>query len=145
MEAATGLGPGGPLIDVDDPAFIPPGRMPYRIAAAAGRDDLGPPAIVRCVLDSLAGAYARTLGQASALTGADFDIIRIVGGGSQNRLLCQLTSDAAGLPAVAGPVEATALGNVAVQARAVGTLPDSLEGMRAVIAASSPLVRYEPC
>jgi rhamnulokinase len=144
LEAAAGLGPGGPLIDVDDPAFIPPGRMPSRIAAAAGRDDLGPPAIVRCVLDSLAGFFARNLGQASALTGADFDIIHIVGGGSQNRPLCQLTSDAAGLPVVAGPVEATALGNVAVQARAAGALADSLEEMRSVIAASSPLVRYEP-
>jgi rhamnulokinase len=69
--------------------------------------------------------------------------VHIVGGGSQNALLCQLTADAAQLPVVAGPVEATAIGNVVVQARAHGSHA-SLEAMRAGIAASSRLLRYEP-
>ena len=72
------------------------------------------------------------------------DVIHVVGGGSQNELLCQLTADAAGLPVLAGPVEATALGNVLVQARAHGALPPSLEAIRAGVAASTPLRRYEP-
>lgn len=144
LDAAASLGPGGPVVDVDDPAFIPPGGMVARIEKAAGRRDLDAPAIVRCILDSLASAYGRTLRQAAVLAARDVDVIHIVGGGSQNRLLCQLTADAAGLPVIAGPVEASALGNVAVQARAAGALPESIEDVRAVIAASTSLTRYEP-
>ena len=71
-------------------------------------------------------------------------MIHVVGGGSQNTLLCQLTADAAGVPVLAGPVEATALGNVLVQARAHGALSATLEALRSVIAASFTLRRYEP-
>ena len=68
----------------------------------------------------------------------------MVGGGSRNELLCQLTADASGLPVVAGPVEATAIGNVLVQARAYGMIAGSLEDLRAVVRASSDLRRFEP-
>jgi rhamnulokinase len=78
------------------------------------------------------------------LSGTAVDTIHIVGGGSQNALLCQLTANAAQLPVVAGPVEATALGNVIVQARAAGALSGSLEATRASLAATTPLRRYEP-
>jgi rhamnulokinase len=132
-EAET-LPGGGPTIDVDDPAFIPPGRMPQRIAAAVSRNGHAPPAgpaaTVRCILDSLATAYARTLGQASELA-HDIHVIHVVGGGSQNALLCQLTADLSGTPVSSGPVEATALGNVLVQARTHGAAPQSLEELRA--------------
>ncbi|HEY1830286.1 MAG TPA: rhamnulokinase family protein [Acidimicrobiales bacterium] len=136
--------PTGPSIDVDDPQFIPPGGMPERIAAAAGRPALTPAETVRCILSSLAHAYARTLQQATDLSGTAIDVVHIVGGGSQNELLCRLTAEATGLPVVAGPVEATALGNVLVQARARGAVPSSLEELRALVRRSFPLRRYEP-
>ena len=134
LPAAEALPAGGPTIDVDDPLWIPPGRMPQRIAeAVALRGDApptGPAATVRCILDSLATAYARTLGQARELA-HDIDVIHIVGGGSQNPLLCQLTADLSGRSVTSGPVEATALGNVLVQARTHGAAPQSLEELRA--------------
>jgi rhamnulokinase len=144
LRDAGSLAPGGPLIDPDDPSLIAPGSMPMRIAEAAkGRGAaMSPSAIVRCILDSLAMAYARTLAQASALAKREIDVVHIVGGGSQNRLLCQLTANATGLPVLAGPTEATALGNLVVQARNRGACPTSLEGMRACIAASSELMEY---
>ena len=100
--------------------------------------------MARCVLDSLALAHRRALRTAMALTGRDVEVVHLVGGGARNELLCRLTADACGLPVVAGPVEATALGNVLVQARALGVdLPD-LAAMRALVRATHPSVRYEP-
>ena len=92
-----------------------------------------PAEIVRCILDSLALAYRQALLAAQSLSGRHADVVHIVGGGSKNELLCQLTADALGLPVVAGPAEATVLGNVLVQARALGAAPGSLEGMRALL------------
>ena len=142
IDAAAQLRP-GPMIDVDDPAFIPPGEMPSRIADAAGRP-MSPEETTRCILDSLANAYARTVDDATRLSGRTVEVIHVVGGGSQNELLCQLTANAAGRPVLAGPVEATALGNILVQARAFGAMPASLEAMRERVAASLSLRRYEP-
>jgi len=146
-EAET-LPAGGPLIDVADPAFLPPGDMPDRIAAAArardGRAPSTPAETVRCIVESLAAGYAATVRRASALAGADVEVIHVVGGGSQNALLCRLTADAAGLPVTAGPVEATALGNVLVQARTRGAVPASLEAIRARLARSPAIRRFEP-
>jgi rhamnulokinase len=146
LEEAGRLRGGGPIFDPDDPALIAPGDMPARIAQAAlGPESyMEPVALVRCILDSLAAAYARTLTQASALADREIDVVHIVGGGSQNRLLCQLTADATRRPVVAGPVEATALGNVLLQAQSVGAFPPSLEELRACVAASSTLSRYDP-
>jgi rhamnulokinase len=142
--AAAELPTGGPLIDVNDPAWIPPDAMPERIRRATARVHLDPAATTRCILDSLAGAYAHTIRAARRLAEHAVDVVHIVGGGSQNQLLCQLTADAAQLPVLAGPVEATALGNVLVQARAAGCLPESLEKIRAHVAATTALRRYEP-
>jgi rhamnulokinase len=89
-------------------------------------------------------AYARTLGQASAFANREIDVVHIVGGGSRNRLLCQLTANATGLRVLAGPTEATALGNLVVQARNRGACPSSLEAMRACIATSTELKEYRP-
>ncbi len=132
--------PRGAVIDVDDPAFIPPGRMPERIAEAAGRP-LDVVDTARCIIDSLAEAFARTIHQATDLAGTSVDVVHVVGGGSQNELLCRLTAEAVGLPVLAGPVEATALGNVLVQARTPG---ESLESLRARLVSSTQLRRYEP-
>jgi rhamnulokinase len=154
QECRRHWGPGGPgldallaeaaaaqplqfVIDADDPVFIPPGDMPARIATWLTSRGLpapsGPAEVVRCILDSLAIAYRRALLAAQSLSGHHADVVHIVGGGSRNELLCQLTADATGLPVVAGPAEATALGNILVQARALGAAPGSLDGMRQLL------------
>lgn len=140
-----------PVFDPADPSFTPPGDMPARIAAWCTERGLAAPAdraaVVRSILESLAAAYADTLRTISTVTGKDIRQVHVVGGGSQNRLLCQLTADRTGLPVLAGPVEATALGNVLVQARAVGLAGlggASLEALRAVVARTVEPVRYSP-
>jgi len=146
--AAGELPSGGPVIDPDDPSFLPPGDMPARIAAAClGLDQPAPttrPGLVRCVLDSLAAAYGRAVRDAARLSGQSVDIVHLVGGGARNALLCQLTADTCEVPVLAGPVEATALGNVLVQARARGLLAGDLEALRALIRATQDIRRYEP-
>jgi len=143
LAAAAALPAGGPRVDPNDPVFLPPGDMPSRIVEAAGLRDPEPEVVVRCILDSLAVAFAEAVSDAERLSGRPVEVVHLVGGGSQNALLCQLTADTVGRPVVAGPVEATALGNVLVQARAVGEL-GSLADMRAVAAASVEPIRYEP-
>jgi rhamnulokinase len=144
LAEAAALPAGGPTVDADAPGFLAPGRMPERIAEAAGRPSLSPAELTRCVVDSLAAAYAATVHRAAELAGAEVDVIHVVGGGAQNELLCRLTAEAAGLPVLAGPVEATALGNVLVQARTHGAAPASLEALRVGLATTLPLRRYEP-
>ncbi|OHV47835.1 rhamnulokinase family protein [Pseudofrankia sp. BMG5.36] len=156
---AAALPPSGPVVDPDAPEFLPPGDMPARVVAAARasgqREPRTPAEIVRCVLDSLAAAYARAVRAAEHLSGRRVDVVHLVGGGSRNELLCQLTADALGLPVLAGPAEATALGNVLVQARAHGAFGApggrragggdvSLEALRALVRATAPPTRYEP-
>jgi rhamnulokinase len=138
------------VIDADDPVFLPPDDMPGRIAwwlAARGRPVPESPAeFTRCILDSLAIAYRGALDDARELSGRHADVVHVVGG-SRNELLSQLTADATGLPVVAGPAEATALGNVLVQARARGAAPDSLAGLRGLLRGSpavTGLRRYDP-
>ena len=125
-----------------------PGDMPARISAwlqAHGQPvPASRPELVRSILHSLAAAYARSIRTASELSGAAVSVVHLVGGGSQNAMLCQLTADATGLPVIAGPVEATAIGNVLVQARALGWVSGDLEALRALVVASFPVVRYEP-
>jgi rhamnulokinase len=148
LAAAASLPTGGPVIDVDAPEFIPPGDMPARIRAACAA--VGEPepetaaAVVRCILDSLAVAYARTVASAQELAGQEVDVVHIVGGGCQNALLCQLTADLSGRPVLAGPIEATALGNLAVQARAAGVLPAELDELRKALRSGLDLAAYEP-
>jgi rhamnulokinase len=148
LAAAAQLPPGGPVIDVDAPEFIPPGDMPTRIRAAcwrSGQPEPGTPAqVVRCILDSLAVAYARTVDSAESLSGQSAHVIHIVGGGCQNELLCQLTADLSRRLVLAGPVEATALGNLAVQARTAGLLPAGLDDLRASLREVLSLRSYAP-
>jgi len=138
----------GPMVDVDASAFLPPGDMPARIAEACAATGQTPPATrgetVRCILESLALAYRRNVRLAGSLSGLPVDVVHVVGGGARNELLCRLTADACDVPVLAGPVEATALGNVLVQARTLGAdLPD-LAAMRELVAATHELVRYDP-
>jgi rhamnulokinase len=135
------------VVDAGDAAFLAPGRMPERITAAcrdSGQPVPGTPGeITRCILDSLALAHRRAVQDAQRLAGHPVDVVHVVGGGTRNALLCQLTADACGLPVVAGPTEAAALGNVLVQARAHGLVGD-LTGMRRLLVRTQPLMRYEP-
>ncbi len=124
------------LIDPDAAEFIAPGDMPARIRAYCRR--LGQPepdsvgAVVRCCLESLALKSRWVVEAAATLAGRTPKVVRIVGGGCQNRMLCQFTANACGLPVLAGPVEATAMGNLMLQAIATGYLPGVGAGRRAV-------------
>jgi rhamnulokinase len=148
LAAAARVPPLRAVINAEDPLFLPPGDMPARIAQWCRRT--GQPApdgqaeTVRCVLDSLALAHRRAVHQARELAGCDVDTVHIVGGGARNALLCQLTADACGLPVLAGPPEAAAIGNILIQARALGAAPAGLAGLRALVRGTQPLVRYEP-
>ncbi|QDP98675.1 rhamnulokinase [Microlunatus elymi] len=148
LAAAAELPAGGPTVDVGAEEFIAPGGMPERIAAACRRDGQPVPTtaaeFTRCVLDSLALAYGRTLVEAASLSGQEIERVHVVGGGSQNALLCRLTAEATGREVIAGPVEATALGNLLVQARTHGAISGALEDLRALVAASSELTTYSP-
>jgi rhamnulokinase len=148
LEAAAREEPLRAVMNADDPAFLPPGDMPARVAEACLRTGQPPPRtpaeVTRCILDSLALAHRQAIHQARELAGCDVTTVHLVGGGAQNPLLCQLTADAAGLPVVAGPVEAAAIGNVLIQARSLGAAPPDLAGMRALIRATHRLRRYEP-
>jgi rhamnulokinase len=139
--------PDVPLFDPDDDALLRPGDMPARIAEACRAGGQDPPEgrgeVVRSVLVSLACAYRLVLERLERATRRTVDVVHVIGGGARNELLCRLTADLLGRPVLAGPVEATALGNVLVQARAVGEL-GSLADMRAVAAASVECVDYEP-
>lgn len=138
---------GGPLIDPDDPRFLAPGDHPERIRAFCRETGQPMPeghaATARCVFESLALAYADTIARLQGLTGRRVAAIHVVGGGSRNALLGQMTADAAGVPVVAGPVEATVLGNALVQLIALGELGGLAEA-RALVACSGELRRYEP-
>ncbi|MDQ4055379.1 MAG: rhamnulokinase [Actinomycetota bacterium] len=136
------------VVDINDPRLLAPGDMPERIQRLA--EEAGEPvprtpvAVTRCILDSLALAYRRHTRTAVVLSGHPVDVVHVVGGGSQNDLLCALTADACGLPVLAGPAEAAALGNVLVQGRALGAdLPD-LAAMRDLVRRTHDVRRHEP-
>jgi rhamnulokinase len=139
--------PAGPLVDPDHPAFLAPGDMASRIRSFCKETGQRPPqepaAVTRCVFESLALKYRHAVEQAENLAGRAIGTINVVGGGSQNSLLCQLTADATRRPVLAGPVEATALGNLMVQAYARGHLA-SLEEMREAVRRSVEVQEYEP-
>jgi rhamnulokinase len=133
------------LFDVDHPSLIAPGDMPARIAGLAPQLlAADQPVIMRSILESLAVAYAGTLDQLQRLTNVHIRTIHIVGGASQNPLLCQLVADRSGRRVLAGPVEATATGNILVQARAAGLLSGTLEDLRDLVARSTPPAEYVP-
>jgi rhamnulokinase len=137
LAEAAALPGGRSVVDPDRLEFLPPGDMPARLRAECRRIGQPEPSsraeVTRCVLDSLVEAYRRTVREAVELSGADVQVIHLVGGGAQNPLLCQLTADACGLPVIAGPVEAAAYGNVLVQARAAGVVQGDLAELRQLL------------
>lgn len=136
------------VVDIDDAVFFPAGDMPARIAEVARRTGQptpqSPAEVSRCIFDSLALAYRRSVRTVAEVSGRDVGVVHMVGGGVQNQLLCQLTADATGRTVVAGPVEATAFGNLVVQARAIGAVSGGLAELREVVRNSTALINYEP-
>ena len=135
------------LIDVGDPSLLAPEDMPSTLRTLCARSGQPEPlsrrAIVRCALESLALKYRRTLRELDEVLGRKTARLHIIGGGAKNKLLTQMTADACGLPVIAGPAEGTALGNIAIQAIATGTLA-SLAQARKVVADSVEVELYEP-
>jgi rhamnulokinase len=135
------------IVDPDDPRFLWPGDMPTRVREYC--EETGQPIpfetadLFRVIFESLALKYNWVVEQLSAATGRQIDRIHIVGGGSQNELLCQMTANASKREVVAGPVEATAIGNIVIQAIASGELRDLAEA-RELIARSFPMKTYQP-
>ncbi|MFF1876852.1 rhamnulokinase family protein [Leifsonia sp. NPDC058230] len=136
------------VFDAEDPRFLAPGDIPSRIADWCREHDLSTPAdhvsMVRSIIESLAEALASTAHQVASLAGVPVETVHIVGGGARNALLCRAVADRSGLPVVAGPVEATAIGNVLVQAGAAGLTDASPEALRALVATAFPPTRYVP-
>ena len=135
------------IVDPDDGEFAKHGDMPARLRAFCQRTGQAVPQspgeVVRCALESLALKYRWVLERLEKILGRRLEPIHIVGGGAQNRLLCQLTADATGRRVVAGPVEATAIGNIIVQAMARGYVASLAEGRR-LVRNSCDLATYEP-
>jgi len=135
------------LIEPNDPAFSDQGDMPARVRAFCAHtgqpEPVEPGAVVRCILESLALKHAQTIDVLASVTGTVPEEIHLVGGGSRNELLCRWTAGAAGLPVLAGPEEATLLGNFLVQAMSLGELASIGEGREVVRRSFSPTI-YEP-
>ena len=135
------------IFDPDHPSFFNPPDMPAAISAYCRQTEqpepTGQPGYARAILESLALKYRGVLESLESLTGRRYSAIRIVGGGSRNRLLNQFTADATGRTVLAGPVEATALGNIALQLLATGTV-SSLADAREIIERSFPVERFDP-
>ncbi|MBO1741862.1 rhamnulokinase family protein [Leifsonia sp. TF02-11] len=148
LAEATELPRPAEVFDAEDPRFLAPGDMPGRIAGwfdeRGMRAPASPAGMVRVIVESLAAAFAETVRTAASLSGVRVEAVHIVGGGARNALLCQATADRSGLPVLAGPVEATAIGNVLVQGRAAGLLSGDLETLRALVARTTQIVRYDP-
>ncbi|WP_448002472.1 rhamnulokinase [Agromyces bauzanensis] len=136
------------VFDANDPRFLAPGDLPGRIAEWCAEHGVAAPQsraeFARSIIESLAEAFASAVRTASVLSTVDVETIHMVGGGALNELLCRRTADRSGIPVLAGPVEATAIGNVLVQARAQGFAGGDLESLRALVAAAFAPRRYEP-
>jgi rhamnulokinase len=147
VQLAEQASPFRSFIDPNDPVFLPPGDMPSRIREYCVRTNQPVPeepgAVVRCIFESLALKFRQTIELLARVTGATAPELHIVGGGARNRLLCQWTADATGVLVLAGPEEATLVGNLIAQAIALGELA-SLEEAREVVRASFEPTLYEP-
>jgi rhamnulokinase len=136
------------IFDANHPSLLPPGDMPKRITELCVEADTAapdsPPEFARSIVESLAEAYAAAIDDAERLSGSKINMVHIVGGGSQNTLLCQLTANRTGRRVLAGPVEATAIGNVLIQGRAAGLVDGELSELRALVARTFPLAEYQP-
>jgi rhamnulokinase len=145
-EAEAAPAPAGTL-DLSDRRFAERGEMRSKVAARCVAQGMTPPStpgeLVRLLMESLAAEYARALEELEGLTGEPVEVLHVVGGASRNGLLCQRIADASGRRVVAGPTEATALGNVLIQARALGDLPPGTS-IRRVVRSSCVPREYHP-
>jgi rhamnulokinase len=148
VDQAARAAPWRTLVDPDRPEFVAPGDMPTRLAGAARRsgqpEPRTAPELARCIFESLALAYRRHLRAVMDLTGRDVEVLHLVGGGARNGLLCQLTADACQRRVVAGPDEASAIGNALVQARRLVMPGAALADLRRLTATQVALRTYEP-
>ena len=146
-QAALAAKPFTAILDPDDPSFLRPGAMPAKIAAFCRRTGQPVPqnhgAMARTIFESLTLKYRAVLKSLERILGRPFRVLHIVGGGSRNTVLCQFTADATGLPVVAGPEEATAIGNVLLQAMALGHLRTPAEARELVRRSYQPRT-YQP-
>ena len=135
------------FIDPDDDSFATPGNMPQKICAFCEKTGQGKPesdgAMIRCIYESLAMKYRFAVNQISENTGNKFDVLHLLGGGTKDTFLCQMTADSLNMSVVAGPTEATALGNIILQLIALGDIKDVNEG-RELIKSSEKLTTYKP-
>jgi rhamnulokinase len=147
VELAAAAAPFQAFIDPNAPEFLPPGDMPERIRAYCARTNQPAPetigGMVRCILESLAMTYRAVLDELIALSGQRVDVLHIIGGGSNNQLLCQMAANATNRAVLAGPSEATSLGNAMVQLIGLGKI-ESLEAGRAIVRASVRTMAYQP-
>lgn len=136
------------VFDVQDPRFVAPGDMPGRITdLCEERSQPAPsskPEMVRSIVESIAARFAQALDDASRLAERRIDTVHLVGGGSLNALLCQATADRSGRTVIAGPIEATAIGNLLIQARSAGSLTGDLMEIRQLITRTQDLAVYHP-
>ncbi|HEY0075423.1 MAG TPA: rhamnulokinase family protein [Abditibacteriaceae bacterium] len=146
-EEAAGQAGGTSFIDPDANDFLAPDSMPEAIAEYCRKTGQIPPesvgATIRCCLESLALKYRWVLERLEELSGQKIEVLHIVGGGTQNKLLSRLTADCLGRVVIAGPIEATATGNILTQAMARGELKNLTE-IRQIVRASFPLETFEP-
>jgi rhamnulokinase len=147
VELAAQAEPLTAVFNPNDPTFLPPGDHPQRIQDYCRQTGQPAPqtpgAVTRCVLESLALAYREVLEQVQKVSNQQVSILHIVGGGTQNQLLNQMTANATGLPVVAGPIEATVIGNALVQLISLGEIAD-LAQARQIVAEMDELKTYEP-
>lgn len=133
--------------DTEDAVFQSAGDIPPRSAAWYTERGLRPPTraqTARPIVESLAAAFADGVDAAARLSGTPVETVHIVGGGARNRLLCKRVADRVGVPVVAGPVEATAIGNVLIQARSHGLVGGDLDALRATVVKAALSRAYEP-
>jgi len=146
-EEAAASPPFAAVVPLDDPRLLAPDDMPALLRELSAAQGQPLPdsrvAVIRCALESLALSYRTTLRRMDAILGRTTRRLHVIGGGVQNALLCQMTADACGIEVVAGPVEATALGNIGVQAMGAGVFA-SLDEMRQAVSRSVELVTYAP-
>lgn len=136
------------FIDPDSPEFTPPGDIPGRVREFCRKTGQYVPQtvgeIMRCIYESLAMKYRSTFSMIKECTGRDYSDIHVIGGGTKDTLLCQMTANACNVPVKAGPIEATVLGNIAVQLLSSGDIPD-IKKAREIISRSEALREYAPC